>query len=63
MIPPGSASVHAELASLFFDGVYKRMCAELTALVGVHNLRPAVASERLVQHLHRMTGLQRDGNR
>ena len=38
------------------------MRAELTALVGVHNLRLTVASERLLEHIDRMTGLQRDGD-
>ena len=62
MILPGSASVHAEVASLFFDGLHKLMRAELTALVGVHNLRLAVVRERLLEHIDRMTGLQRDGD-
>jgi hypothetical protein len=57
MIPPGFASIHAEFAPLFFESVHKRMRAELTTLVSVHNLRPAVASERLLQHSNRMTGL------
>ena len=59
---PGSPSVHAELVSLFFDGMHKRLCVELTALVGIHHLQPAMTRERLVQHLDRMTDLQRDGD-
>ena len=59
---PGSTSVHAELTSLFLEGMHKRLCAELTAFVGIHHLQPAMTRERLVQHLDRMTGLQRDGD-
>ena len=59
---PGSTSVHAELASLLFDGIHKRLCVELTALVVIHHLQPTMTRERLVQYLDHMTGLQRDGN-
>jgi hypothetical protein len=69
IIPPDSASVHAEVIPLFFDSVPKRMRTELTVLVGVHpptqeatavkpwgstNLRLALASKRLLQHINRI---------
>ena len=59
---PGSTSVHAELTPLFFEGMHKRLCVELTALVGIHHLQPVMTRERPVQHLDRMTDLQRDGD-
>jgi hypothetical protein len=42
--------------------VQKRLRAERTGLVGVHNLRFAVASERLLEHLDCMTSLQRESD-
>src|SRR3954453_14723122 len=62
IIPPGSAPVHAELATLFLDGLHKLMRGELAALVGIHNLWSAMATERLLQHIDSMAGLQREGD-
>ena len=60
IVPPGSAPIHAEFATPFLDGLHEFMRGELAALVGIHNLRPAIAAECLLQHIDRMAGLQRD---
>ena len=60
MIPPGSAPVHAEVTPPILDRVYERLRGKLAALVGIHNLWLTMALERLLQHIDRMAGLQRD---
>jgi hypothetical protein len=39
------------------------MCGELAALIGIHDLRLAMAMERLLQHIDGMAGFQRDCSR
>ncbi len=60
IIPPGSASVHADLATPILDGLHELMRGELAALVGIHNLGRSMVIERLLQYIDRMAGLQRD---
>jgi len=60
IIPPGAATVHAELATLALHGIDKGLGGKLAALVGIDDLGPAVALESLLQHVHGMTGFQGD---
>ncbi len=62
IVPPGATPVHAELAPQILDCLHELMRGELAALIGIHNLRPAMAAECLLQHIDRMAGLQRDGD-
>jgi len=58
IILPCSTPVHAELATLFLDRLHKLMRGELAALVGIHNLRLAMAIECFLHHIDRMASLQ-----
>ena len=60
VVTPRATPVHAELAAPGQQNVGELRCSELTALVGVDDLRRAVAQERLLNHLFGMAGLQRD---
>jgi hypothetical protein len=60
IISPGTAPVHAAVAPPILDRMHKRLRGNLAPLVGIHNLRLAMAIERLLQHIDRMAGLQRN---
>jgi len=62
IISPSAPSVHAQLAALTFHGLDKGLGRKLATLVGVDNLRFAVVPKGLFQHIHGMTGSQRDGD-
>lgn len=42
IVPLGAAPVHAELATLFLDGLHGLLQGELVALADIHDLRPAM---------------------
>ena len=60
IIPPGSTPVHAEVTAPILARMHECLRGKLAALIGIHHLWCAMARERLVQHIDRMAGLQRD---
>ena len=61
IVSPGSAPVHAEIFTpSTLDGLHELLRGELATLISIHDLRLAMAMERLLQHIDGMAGLQRD---
>ena len=58
IVTPGTAAIHAHLTAPVFNQIGELGRRELATLVGIDDVRRAVASERVSQHLDRVTGFQ-----
>lgn len=58
IVSPGSTTIHAQFASSAFHRLDKFFGSELAALIGVDDLRGAVAVECFLQYINGMAYLQ-----
>jgi len=62
VIAPASLAVHRQPDAPAQHGLGERARRELTALIGVHDVRQPVTGERFLQRFDGVHGLQRDGD-
>ena len=63
VVTPGTSSIHGKLAIFVQHRIGEVARCELTALVGVDDLRKAESCKRFLDDLNGMACLQRDSNR